>query len=283
MSKSPTDSSDRIPTYEESIAGSYSHTRPPLPPHTSSSSSREKFSSAPSSMTSRIRQERSRRIQHLVTDTIIPCFSTHLSHVCTKLTLVVVPSDSLESCSAPVSAQNVVTPTIQPHETSATVLSLSGPENSASFWTQQAVVTELDGVLQRELAGSADTEPYPGGTVVDTQGTTTVQPRPRSSESAPLPPRSPKKSWLKRTFVLPGPDHDPTGDTGKWDLGWRSVEPSSEPETQARTRTRTRTLKAGDVAVHARWQDVSFRTESQMGLLETSTVKCIWVEIEIGV
>jgi len=48
------------------------------------------------------------------------------------------------------------------------------------------------------------------------------------------------------------------------------------------TRTQTRTLEVDEVAVHTRLQEVSFRTESEMGLLETTTVRCIWVEIEVG-
>lgn len=84
---------------------------------------------------------------------------------------------------------------------------------------------------------------------------------------------------------LPGPEHDPTGETGKWELGWRSSEVASENEAEAarQRERRLRILKQDEIAVATRFQDVSLRTESELGLLDTNTVKCIWIEIEVGV
>jgi len=282
MSKQTFDSwnppSDRIPpTYEESIAAS---SRQPLV--------REKSTST-ASAPSMIRQERTRRILNLVTSSIIPCFTTHLTNACNSLTIVVVPADSLQTTST-VTEQNIVTPSLQTLETTGAVIPLSGDENRPSFWTQQVVVQELDAVLRRELSGGSAAEE---GLLSDfPDSNTPTESQMQQLPTAPLPPRPDKKSWLKRTFVLPGPDHDPTGETGKWDLGWRSPDSPSGTGDSAigsgrtavsKTRTKTRTLEGDEVFVDTRLQDVSFRTESEMGLLETTTVKCVWVEIEIVV
>lgn len=266
-----------IPTYEESLTTSSVPTFPG-----------SKYTSVPSM----IRQERTRRIVQLVQTTLIPSFTLHLSNACTHLTIIILPSDALQHGTG-ISEQNVVTPSLPSHETTGIVAALTGDENRASFWTQPVVVQELDAVLRRELSCSSipvHTVPVAGaGEDTKAQPRTQlltpfqVQPAP----SATLPSRPRQKSWLKRTFVLPGPEHDPTGETGKWDLGWRSAEQQPGVDdgggaTRSRTRTRTLGLGPDEVAVHTRLQEVSFRTESEMGLLETSTVKCVWLEIEIG-
>lgn len=272
MSKStakPWEFSDPAPSYEESIA---TQPRPVLTP-------REKSTSGPSL----IRQERSRRIGHLVINFIIPCFTLHLANACNKLTIAIVPSEVLRT-SSPVTERNIVAPTV-PKEITATVIPLSGDENRSSFWTQHAVVQELDQALRRELCGSA----VPDDFSFETSGFNPSPVPSRLQYTPDLPARPAKKSWLKRTFVLPDPDHDPTGETGKWNLGWREADPSIDQggswnDGRAATHAvRTRTLGADEVEVHTNLRDISFRTESELGLLETTTVKCIWVEIEIGI
>lgn len=259
-----------IPSYEESIATS-SHW--PVP------SSGEKSTAAASSAPSTLRQERDRRIKNLVTSSIIPCFSLHLSNACNKLIIVVIPSDGLHA-SQTVTEQNIVTPSLR--QTTGSLLRLSGEANRSMFWTQESVVQELGATLRRELAASTldDVVPHQH----QHQHSPSLYHQNMHSASGSGPPG--KRSWLKRTFVLPGPDHDPTGETGKWDLGWRS------PECQAgtcddgwmeRPGEQKRTLTTDEVAVRTRLQDVSYRTENQMGLWETWTVKCIWIEIEVAV
>ena len=104
-----------------------------------------------------------------------------------------------------------------------------------------------------------------------------LQPQSSSSSSqippaAPLPPRIPRKSWFQGKFGLPPADHDPTGSTGAWNLGWRSdADPAS---TQA-------SISTDEMSISTRLQDVSFRTESEMGLMESRSVKCIWLEVDI--
>ncbi|ETI26483.1 hypothetical protein G647_03260 [Cladophialophora carrionii CBS 160.54] len=274
MSKSdhgPSGPADRIPTYEEALASSSSH---PV------SWPRRTTSNAIS-----IRDERTRRVVEVVTKTIIPSFANHVSNLCNHITIVLVPADSFPA-SKTVTEQNVVSPPLHSFRTTGNVVTLSGTENRASFWTQQSVVQELDQILRRELSGSSPAAP-PKLADEKTQSVPLPPLQVQPAPGAQLPPRPSKQSWLKRTFALPGEDHDPTGETGKWDLGWRSPEPC-ETNTDQFSRTSQRrdgmkTLQADEVSVQTKLQDVSFRTENEMGLLETTTVKCIWIEIEVGV
>ncbi|EXJ56494.1 hypothetical protein A1O7_06838 [Cladophialophora yegresii CBS 114405] len=274
MSKSDPDSSvpsDRIPTYEEALASSSSHTV---------SWPRRTTSNAIS-----IRDERTRRVFEVVTRVIIPSFADHISNLCNHITIVLVPADAFPA-SRTVTAQNIVSPSPHSYRTTGNVVALVGTENRASFWTQQSVLQELDRILRRELSGSSPAAPPK---LVDEKTRSTqlpplqVQPEP----GAQLPPRPGKQSWLKRTFALPGEDHDPTGETGKWDLGWRSPEHHQTNTDQfspaSQRKDGVKTLQADEVSVQTKLQDVSFRTENEMGLLETTTIKCIWIEIEVGV
>ncbi|OAP63994.1 hypothetical protein AYL99_03221 [Fonsecaea erecta] len=288
MSKTPVDidANDRIPTYEEAVAGSPKGSRQ----RTASSSA------------SSIRQQRTRRIYELVVESLIPCFATHVSNLCNHLTIIVVPADVLRETRT-LTAQNVVSPSLPSHQTTGVVITLPGPENHSSFWTQQAVVEELDLLLRRELANPSAPEETGFARPADEKSQSQPQPQPpsrsqsqllpqfevQSAPGAPLPPRPAKTSWFKRAFALPGPDHDPTGETGKWNLGWRSpgfsessFGDSIDAMPSRRRQGSRRLLQTDEVAVQTRLHGVSFRTENEMGLWETTTIKCIWIEIEVG-
>ncbi len=272
MSKSSFDSSDhvdRIPTYEEALASTSG------PPNWQRRSTSSSTSSS---------DERTRRIFEVVNKAIIPSFATHVSNLCYHVTIVLVPADVL-STSTTVTEKNVISPSIQSHRTTGTVVTLAGAENCSSFWSQQIVVQELDRVLRRCLSS-----PTSVATAKDDDKKTPplalpplqVQPAPEGL----LPSRPSKPSWLKRTFVLPGEDHDPTGETGKWNLGWRSPDAKPQAADQynwtPQPKEQPVELQKDEVAVQTNLRDVSFRVENEMGLLETTTVKCIWVEIEVG-
>jgi hypothetical protein len=277
----PTD--DPIPSYEEALAAS-------IAPSFRADAHRRTSSTTPS-----ISQERTRRIFGTVTDTILPCVATHVSNLCNHITVVLVPAGSLPvSSSSTITAQNIVTPSLQSPRTACNVLTLIGEENRPSFWTQQTVVTELDRILRSELSRPtlSPLEPPPKFEAVDEIKSPPPALPPLQVQPAPgtqLPPRPSKQSWLKRTFVLPGEDHDPTGDTGKWNLGWRSPTEPSEGSadqygwTAKPIPSRTEKLQPDEVAVDTQLRDVSFRTENEMGLLESTTVKCIWIEVEVGI
>jgi len=224
-----------------------------------------------------IRQQRTRRIQSLIDSQIIPCFSSYLVDAVNNLTILIIPSGSLPATRTELSVANVLTPSFQDLSTTVTVISLSGEDNHANFWTQTPVVHELDTLLHRELSGivpqqdplSEQHEPKP-------QSGYRLTPQPTPG----LPERPQKKSWFKRALPqlpqLPGPEHDPTGETGKWELGWRSPPPDTKENTK-------RALRPDEFAVHTKLQDTTLRTESEMGLLETTTTKCIWVQVEVGI
>ncbi|KIW51021.1 hypothetical protein PV05_09780 [Exophiala xenobiotica] len=259
---------ERIPTYEESMATA--------PVSTSTSKPWQNSSSSGPSI---IRQERTRRVRHLITNSITPTFTFHLANGCSHLSIIILPSESLRNSKA-LTEQNIVTPSPQSQET-RTLLALNGEENRASFWMQGAVVQELDCLLRRELSDEAATA---------VTSNPDSRPEAQPLHATELPPRPKSKWWLKRAFVLPGPDHDPTGETGKWNLGWRTPETLGAPNigpgcesSSWKPRARTKELQPDEMAISTTLQPVSFRTESEMGLLETTTVKCIWVEIEIGI
>lgn len=262
---------DPVPSYEESI-GSSTWT----PSASQSRQVREKSqSTVTSSVPEMIRQERTRRVQDLLHSNILPCFSSYLVNSVNNLTIVIVPAGSLPSTRSELSAANVVIPSFQSLSTTGAVISLSGEDNRANFWTQAPVVQELDILLHRELSG-----------IIPQQDPLSERhkPRPQSQyqltpQATPeLPERPQKKSWFKRALPqLPGPEHDPTGETGKWDLGWRSSQP--DPKENATMRA----LNLDEFSVYTKLQDVTLRTESELGLLETTTVKCIWVRVEVGI
>ncbi|KEF63327.1 uncharacterized protein A1O9_01304 [Exophiala aquamarina CBS 119918] len=261
---------DPVPSYEDSISSNT---------WTSTVSqarlAREKSpSGGTSSITSMIRHERTRRLQSLIDSHILPCFSSYLANAVNNLTILIIPSGSLPSTRTELSAANVVAPPFQSLSTTGTVIYLSGEDNGANFWTQASVVQELDTLLHRELSGkSPQQDPLSERHEPRVQFECRLTP-----QSTPgLPERPQKKPWFKRGLPqLPGPDHDPTGETGKWDLGWRSPEPDSKETATMRT------LRPDEFAVRTKLQDASLRTESEMGLLETTTVRCIWVQVEVG-
>ena len=279
MSKSSSfhwDNSDPVPSYEESISSS-SHSAGITQPQPLAEKSTSKPTPPVHLM---IREERTRRIQNLITSTLLPCFTSHLINAVANLTIVVVPTGSLPSTSVPIGARNVVTPSFQNLSTTGAVVCMSGEDNGACFWTQKPVAQELDSLLRRELTGgTSEQDPIWDRREQKSQS----QYQFISQPSLSLPARTEKKSWFKRAIPqVPNSERDPTGETGKWDLGWRSPQPEDVDQRMAGEK-RSRALNPDEVDVHTKFQDVSFRTESEMGLLEATTVKCIWINIEVGV
>ncbi|KIW21733.1 uncharacterized protein PV07_12836 [Cladophialophora immunda] len=277
MSTTPFDMDlrDGIPSYEEAVANS---------PKTSAQDSRTRAASS----TSLIRQQRTRRIYELVVGSLIPFLATNVSNLCSHVTIVVVPAEILKSTRT-LTEENIVSPSIPSHQTTGFVIALSGAENHSSFWTQQAVVEELDSLFKRELShpsAAEETRSKRRDKKSEPQSQLQPQFQVKPTPEAQLPPRPTKTSWFKRAFSLPGPDHDPTGETGKWNLGWRSPDFSEsstgDSRSMSKRREGSRAPQTDEVDVQTRLQDVSFRTENEMGLLETETVKCIRITIEVG-
>ena len=226
---------ESIPTYEESVAASYSHV------------SDHKSHPSALSIQNRIIQHRAERIGQVVADHIEPWLLSHGLDGVAKRTLIVVPSDLLVG--QQLSARNIVAPTVASH---TGLIRLDGAENQATFWQQPIVLTELDKALREGLRSVSNSAP--------------------ASLQSTIPSiRTPVRSWAKRTFGTPGPDHDPTGSTGGWNLGWKSDIDDS-----------ARRLGPEEAHILARLRETSFRFETELGLLATETVKCIWVEVEVS-
>lgn len=263
---------DPAPSYEESV-GSKTWTTLASRPMIEKSQS-----SVASSVPSMIRQERTRRIQDLVTTTVLPCFSSYLTNAVNNLTIVIIPSGSLPKTNHELSAASVVSPSFHSLSTTGAVISLTGEDDRANFWTQQPVVQEFDLLLHRELSGRFPQQD-PLAERREHRPESQYQLKPQVTPG--LPERPQKKSWFKRTMPqlpqLPAADHDPTGETGKWNLGWRSSAPDTHDLPTARV------LNLDEFSMHTKLQDVTLRTESELGLLETTTVRCLWVKIEVGI
>lgn len=166
-------------------------------------------------------------------------------------TIMIVPSDAIES-KIVLTASNLVH---RPKSSSTHIIQLRGSNSTGLFWTQSKVVEELEAAIRGSLYGINDTS----------QLTERLPPRPANLSS----PVSDQKSWLKRTFGMPGPDHDPTGSTGDWRLGWRSEQTSSQ-----------QALHANEPGPLVMLKEVAFRTETELGLLTTTTAKCIIIQLE---
>ena len=195
-----------------------------------------------------LRQE---RVKLLVDGHIEPLLETAILHGNSQ-TIIVVPSDAIET-SIVLKIINLVH---RPKTSSTHIVQLQGPNSTAPFWTQAKVVEELeraiDGVLYGASHPSQPSQPL------------AFPPRPADLSS----PITAQKSWLKRTFSAPDPDHDPTGLTGEWKLGWRSEHANLQSSN------------IRDRGPSVRVKDIAFRMETELGLLTTTTGRCVVIELE---
>jgi hypothetical protein len=261
MSKQSEVSDERIPTYEESIATSASSILPPSPPNNTGSN---RARTARQSFHDRTRNERIRRLTNIVNNHIDPAVTAGLEDGITKIVLILLPTDTFASTTPSRLTTNAITS--PPLSLPTTVLPLQPNENLnerpddyiSPFLIQGIVFSDLAAVLSVSLSSSTDTP----------------LPHRQQPISAPLPerPESKSQSWLSRKFGLPPPDHDPTGDTGKWNLGWKSEEDPFSRRAE---------MDSDEMRIVVKAQEVSFRVENEMGLLESLNVKCLWVELEL--
>jgi hypothetical protein len=198
----------------------------------------QKSWSVPQERAAEVRQQ---RVQLLIDGHVAPLIEDAILNGKHNQTILVVPADTITT-NVVLTASNLVH---RPKSSSTNVIQLQWPNSTEAFWTHPRTVESLEGGIRRTLRGMTETS----------QATETLPPRPAELAS----PVTGQKSWLKRTFGMPGPDHDPTGSTGKWKLGWRSDEANG------------RMVKV---------KEVSFRTETEMGLLSTTTAKCVVIDVE---
>jgi hypothetical protein len=259
---------EEVPSYEESTS-----TTPSAP------SSSDRKSERPQNFYAQVTEIRTRRIQSLLATHIEPLLYSHLLDGIYSLTFIIIPSDVLTQQSH-LSAKEIVG---LPDTTNVSVTRLHGDENRLAFWHQPPVLQELESSLRARLAASGhrveptdihiqqspiqQARPYPPPPTSSSSSVTPQSPSPNTSST----PASP--SWLKRQLGTPGPQHDPTATTD-YKLGWRSREedlPSSR-----------RSLGPGEMRVLVSFRDVSFRVETEMGLLDSVTGKVLQVEVEVG-
>ncbi|ETN37440.1 uncharacterized protein HMPREF1541_08431 [Cyphellophora europaea CBS 101466] len=236
---------DQIPSYEESIASA------PAPQYTGSS---QKTTSTP--FQQRIREQRQRRIASILLNNVEPAISQHLEDASNDMTLILVAPDAFPNTS-PVATSSIMSPSVTKP---TTLIRLAGDDLRTAFLTSWQVVQDLSDTLIRSMVDPS-TIPQLQAQLPEVSSETAA---------ASLPERPPPKSWFKRTFGMPPADHDPTGQTGKWNLGWRSEE---NPAMMART------ITTNEVVITAKLVDVSFRIESALGLLESTTVKSLWLDV----
>jgi hypothetical protein len=244
-SKSSEAQDDQIPSYEESIASS-------SPRQSQPTGSSQK---TPTTFQQRIKEQRQRRIAQILLDHVEPAIAAHLENGTNDMTLILLGADSLDR-TVRINVSNITSPSpVKP----TTLIRLDGNDFNTQFLTAWSVIQELSNTLVKSMVDPA--------TIPQLQA---QLPQIGNDKAPQLPERPAQKSWLKRTFGLPPADHDPTGKTGKWNLGWRSEENAA---------LTSRTVTTDDLTITAKLANVTFRTESALGLLESSAVKCLWMDV----
>jgi hypothetical protein len=235
---------DAVPSYEESLR----------------EENRRQRVAADSKTTpfqSQIASTRARRINTLLGNHVHPQIANQVVDGILRWTFILVPSDELRDAQT-LSKSNLAG--IPEDVVNPIVVRLVGQENPAAFWQQPAVVQQLAAELRSNLASS---------------GHLTEEP----SELPQLPPRPTAAaapamiSTLSRKTSDSSQTYDPTGTTNHWRLGWR---------TDAESGNSRPPLRADEARVTTETRDTSFTTESELGLLLAETVKCLWLDVELG-
>ncbi|RMZ78052.1 hypothetical protein DV737_g4018, partial [Chaetothyriales sp. CBS 132003] len=244
MSKEQDHVNDRIPSYEESIA--HQGTIGPA---------MEK--SPRLSIQQRNRLKRTRLVNDLTCSQIEPAVSRHLEDGIGTTVAILIPSDILSSATI-VSTSNITSPALP---SNINLLRLSEDEYKSSFLHQPAVLHDLASALTASLVDPTQLQ-------LSAMASTNLPP----TEPLPARPQPDQRKTLKYMAGIADSDKDPTGSTGSWNLGWR--DDSDPAETAA-------TVHTDEVTVSIRLQDITFRIENEMGLLDSATIKCVWCAVEL--
>ena len=212
------------------------------------------------SLHAQLTEARTRRVQYLLATHIEPLLYSQFLDGINKRAFVVVPTDILTQ-QHHLAAKDIAS---LPNAGNVTVIRLQGDENPAAFWQQPAVLQELASSLRARLATFGyKVETTTGSLLTEMAQRAPLLDQPQQQRSSP--------SWLRKQFGTPGPQHDPTATT-KYKLGWRA-EDEDLP---------SKTLGPDDLRVSVKVREVSFRVETEMGLLDSVTGKVLWLELEVG-
>jgi hypothetical protein len=210
------------------------------------------------SLHAQLTETRTRRIQHLLTCHIEPVLYSQFLDGIYKRAFIIIPADILTK-QQHLAADDIVS---LPNAGNVTVIRLSGDDHRAAFWQQPGVLQELASSLRARLTASGHKVESPTNIATES-----AQPSPSLEPSQ----QRTSSSWLKKQFGTPDPYYDPTATTN-YKLGWRS-ENEDVPQ---------RKLALDEVRVVAKVRDVSFRVETEMGLLDSVTGKVLGLELEVG-
>jgi hypothetical protein len=211
------------------------------------------------SLHTQLTETRTRRIQNLLATYIEPLLYSQFLDGIYKRSFILIPADILTK-QHNLAAKDIVG---LPDAGNVSVIRLHGDANRAAFWQQPGVLKELTSSLRAGLAASGHKVQAPSDNA----------PADSALQSPPVDQiqRRNSPSWLKKQFSTPGPEHDPTATTN-YKLGWRA-----EEEDVA-----SRKLGLDEIRVLVKVRDVSFRVETEMGLLDSVTGKILWLELEVG-
>ncbi|KAL2005361.1 hypothetical protein VTN00DRAFT_2572 [Thermoascus crustaceus] len=215
---------------------------------------------------------RTQRIGSILTTYIGPLLLSHGASGLYKTTCVLIPSnvDTLQSRTSDSSSVRKEPKVVGfPLNDVVNLVQLKGEEHTLEFWSQPAVVKELEVCLKARLAATGHTLE---GTGQDPSATGANSP----SEGHIKDTRSPdnaKKSFWGRTkakyFYRPA-----GSETGIIDrkLGWRAEDEDGQNGK----------LPVGEVRVQVQWREVCLRMETETGLYDNKKGPGLCITIEVG-
>ena len=150
------------------------------------------------------------------------------------------------------------------------IIHLSGPSNSIHFWSQEAVIRDLERTLKASLAAGGHRVRETEARANDS-GETAAPPLPLDPSPYPSSASSSKKSsfWSRNRPARPPTPSSPVS--------------TSVPPLPSSTSVPSLPLSPNEVLVSVSLREVGLRSETEMGLWETRSGKVVVVAVEIGV
>lgn len=234
---------DKVPSYEEAIASDTNLAKGQCPRP---------------SLHSQLEKARSRRIENLLTEHIDPILVSQGWDGLYKTILILIPSDHEDKV---FSEKGLVG--VPSSVASIQVIQLKGQDNRSLFYQQTPVIRDLEASLKIRLTSL-------GHNIEDLSQTADKVPT-TSPTSLAGPESKNRPAWPRKKIGASEEGYDPTRSTSHWKGGWRA-----DDEVQSKK------LSPDETRAVANIREVSFRSENEMGLLCTETVKALWIAIEVG-